>query len=97
MSILKVIFFEMPVLEMKPCHTVIDKMMELPTPMANGILMGLRFFANRDGMHIPAAGDKIYKISSFAKDIHEETQLQPGLLFEKIEEGKLNGRISFGN
>lgn len=90
-------YFEMRILEMKPCHPVIDKMMDLPPPMANGVLKGLRFFANRDGMHLTATGEKIYKISQFATNIHEETQLQPGLLFEKIEEGTLKGGITFGN
>ena len=48
-------------------------------------------------MYITENGKKTYKISPFAKDIRDETQFQPGLLFKKIEEGTLKGVINFGN
>ena len=90
-------FFRMQLINMKPSHFVIDKVLDLPTPVLNGILKGLRFLAKKDGMLVTENGKKVHKVSSFAKNINDDEQLQPGLVFGMIEDNRLKGSITFGN
>lgn len=90
-------FFKMPLLNMKPTHIVVDKLLSLPTPILNGLYKGLRFFANIEGMFVMENGQRLYKVTPFPEDVKDDEQFQPGQFFGMIEEQRLNGMITFGN
>jgi len=91
-------FFKMPATEMQPTDKVLDTFVKQPHAKKTKLLLHtLGLLANIDGRTVKVNGEEVYTKTEISSNIHEIHPYRPGHLNNQILEGKLPGKVFYGN